>query len=216
MTDGRLPPTLYVQIDGGPENANKLVLAVLSFLVAKRVGGLEQIVLTRLPVGHTHEDIDGIFGRISQYIIDRHVLTSHTYKKAIEAALGKASHVIDLYVVPNYSAFFKDCVDRNFGSSFKNEKAKLQFTLQAVPVDPIRYPVGVKMTCRRYVQEFYPEVFVDEQAPLGVSVKIIRSRDFPAPEEAPLNVLLSMPCSGERDKTRCVYPRISPTRTQLS
>ena len=47
-------------------NANKLVLVVLSFLLAKRVGGLQKIVLTRLPVGHTHEDIDGIFGRILQ------------------------------------------------------------------------------------------------------------------------------------------------------
>jgi hypothetical protein len=50
--DGKLPPTLYVQVDGGPENANKLVLAVLSFFSAKRIGGVEKIVLTRLPVGY--------------------------------------------------------------------------------------------------------------------------------------------------------------------
>jgi hypothetical protein len=52
---GFLPKNLYVQVDGGPENANKMVLAVLTYLMAKRVGGCQKIFVTRLPVGHTHE-----------------------------------------------------------------------------------------------------------------------------------------------------------------
>jgi hypothetical protein len=36
-----------------------------ALLVARRVGGVETIVVTRLPVGHTHEDIDAKFGIIT-------------------------------------------------------------------------------------------------------------------------------------------------------
>ena len=62
----------------------------------------------------------------------------------------------DIHVVPNYAKFFSESVDRNFGCSFKNDFAKLQFTMEAVSVDDYRHPVGVKMTCRRFVQDIYP------------------------------------------------------------
>lgn len=193
---------MYVQIDGGPENANKLVLAVLSFLVAKRVGGIQRIVLTRLPVGHTHEDIDGIFGRISQYIMKRHILTPQAYKKAIYDAIGSkvgskvGIQVVDLVVIPNYNEFFKGCVDREFGK-FKNARdAKLQFTIEAVLIDPAKYPVGVKLTCRSFVQTEYPILFPDEEAQMGINVDVIRCVDFPAEGDRPINVLLDLPRSG--------------------
>jgi hypothetical protein len=193
--DGRLPPVLNVQIDGGPENANKLVLAVLSYLVIKHVCGLQHIVLTRLPVGHTHEDIDGIFGRISQYIVQRHVLTPHAYKLAIEGALGKGElgvpQIFDLFVVPNYGLFFSDGIDKNFGNSFKLEGAKLQYTISSVPVDPVMHPLGCKITCRKYVQQFYPEVSFGNDS-LG-HVKVVESVDLPEPGGDPINVLLKMP-----------------------
>ena len=193
--DGRLPPVLNVQIDGGPENANKLVLAVLSYLVIKRVCGLERIVLTRLPVGHTHEDIDGIFGRISQWIIQRHVLTPHQYKLAIEEALGKGElgkpQIFDLFVVPNYGLFFANCIDRNFGNSFKLVGAKLQYTISSVPVDPVTHPLGCKIQCRKYVQQLYPEISFGKDN-LG-QVHVIESVDLPEPGGDPINVLLNMP-----------------------
>ena len=50
-----IPPTLYIQIDGGPDLKNKTFYSILSLLVAREVGGLQKIVVTRLPVGHTHE-----------------------------------------------------------------------------------------------------------------------------------------------------------------
>lgn len=195
QVDGRLPPVLNVQIDGGPENANKLVLAVLSYLVIKRVCGLERIVLTRLPVGHTHEDIDGIFGRISQYIIQRHVLTPHKYKMAIEEALGKGElgkpQIFDLFVVPNYGLFFADCIDRHFGNSFKLVGAKLQYTITSVPVDQVTHPLGCKIQCRKYVQKLYPEISFGKDN-LG-QVNVIESVDLPEPEGDPINVLLKIP-----------------------
>lgn len=56
---GRFPRKIYWQVDGGPENANKYTLAVCEYLVANTA--IESIYLTRLPVGHTHEDIDARF-----------------------------------------------------------------------------------------------------------------------------------------------------------
>ena len=55
----RLPRKLYIQVDGGPENANKYVLSMLEVLTSKRV--CKDIVITRLPTGHTHEDIGKYF-----------------------------------------------------------------------------------------------------------------------------------------------------------
>ena len=54
---GRLPPVLFVQIDGGSENTNQWMIAMLELLVAKKV--FKKIYLNRLPVGHTHEG--GVF-----------------------------------------------------------------------------------------------------------------------------------------------------------
>ena len=51
----KLPRKLYIQVDGGPENANKYVLSMIELLISKRV--CKEIFLTRLPTGHTHEDI---------------------------------------------------------------------------------------------------------------------------------------------------------------
>lgn len=50
---GRLPPTVYIQIDGASENCNQYVLAICELLVASKL--TEHVFLSRLPVGHTHE-----------------------------------------------------------------------------------------------------------------------------------------------------------------
>ena len=56
--EGNFPKTIYWQVDGGSENANRYCLAVCELLIARTP--IEEIWFTRLPVGHTHEDIDGI------------------------------------------------------------------------------------------------------------------------------------------------------------
>lgn len=47
--NGCYPEELYVQVDGGSENANKYVLASLEILVSKRV--VRKIYYSRLPTG---------------------------------------------------------------------------------------------------------------------------------------------------------------------
>jgi hypothetical protein len=51
----RYPEELYLQLDGGSENANKYLIGMLELLVYKRL--IKKIYFTRLPTGHTHEDI---------------------------------------------------------------------------------------------------------------------------------------------------------------
>lgn len=60
-----LPDIIYIQIDGGSENIAKTVYAAIEHLVFKKL--CKEIIVTRLPVGHTHEDIDSRFGKV--YII---------------------------------------------------------------------------------------------------------------------------------------------------
>ena len=66
---GRLPDTIYAQIDGGVENANVTMKGICELLVSRRL--TRKVVLTRLPVGHTHEDIDSVFGKIWKYLEGR-------------------------------------------------------------------------------------------------------------------------------------------------
>jgi hypothetical protein len=54
------PKCLLLQVDGGPENASKTFYALCEHLV--REGIFERVDVSRLPVGHTHEDIDAMFG----------------------------------------------------------------------------------------------------------------------------------------------------------
>jgi hypothetical protein len=49
---GSLPSTIYHQVDGGSENATAATIALAELLVHR--GLTKKIVITRLPVGHTH------------------------------------------------------------------------------------------------------------------------------------------------------------------
>ncbi len=72
------------------------------------------LVYNRLPVGHTHEDIDACFGTIAVWF-DRNIIqTPQQYKEEIERAfagsdcptdeLGKRLKikVVDVFIVPDY------------------------------------------------------------------------------------------------------------------
>ena len=67
-------------------------------------GLTKKVVLTRLPVGHTHEDIDGRFGVIWLSMRCCHVLSPQEYEQVIKGAFGKSVpvKVKDIWVVPDY------------------------------------------------------------------------------------------------------------------
>ena len=71
MLDGKpVPRKLAVQVDGGSENWNRGMFAYLAWLV--RMDVFEEIRIQRLPPGHSHADLDGLWGVLSGLYHQRH------------------------------------------------------------------------------------------------------------------------------------------------
>jgi len=146
----RYPRKIFWQVDGGPENCNRTVLAVCEYLVAKT--DTQEIYLTRLPVGHTHEDIDAVFGTIWEYVKGKSVSTPQEYKSVLESAFkNEKLKVYDIFSVPDYKSFFGQYIDPNLGHWTKLDEAKLQWRFQKTE-DP-GFPLKVKSTYRAFAQD---------------------------------------------------------------
>ena len=89
----QFPKKLYVQFDGGPENANSDVVGFMELLVALRI--VPEVYLTRLPVGHTHEDINAMFGIMWLYFRLRPCLTLGAYKQGIIDCFSGGERLIE-------------------------------------------------------------------------------------------------------------------------
>ena len=61
---GDMPQRLFIHVDGGSENWNVDVFAVGAYLASARV--FREVVVSRLPVGHTHGKVDQFFSTISK------------------------------------------------------------------------------------------------------------------------------------------------------
>ena len=88
---------------------------------------IEEIQLCRLPVGHTHEDIDGRFGVIWNHCRLDCIYTPQEYRDKLKSAFPKDSSIDPkfLFCVPNYAEFFEPFIDKNLAGHAKKEKAKL-------------------------------------------------------------------------------------------
>ena len=72
------PRVLFLQIDGGPENTSKVSYALNEYLV--RAGVFDRVEVARLPVGHTHEDIDAMFGVLWTAAQGKTIITPQQWK----------------------------------------------------------------------------------------------------------------------------------------
>jgi len=94
-----------------------------------------QIVLTRLPVGHTHEDIDGRFGTLWNHFKNKPIWTPKAYAKRCSLSYtldifvflllfiiinigisafrdgAETVKVIDVDVIPDYTAYLTGSID---------------------------------------------------------------------------------------------------------
>lgn len=104
------------KVDGGVENIAKAALAMCELLVARRL--TRKIVLTRLLVGHTHEDIDGIFALIWNRMKVEKSMTpqffAHLLAKATKTK-EKIVEVHDIWAVPDYQKYFKKYINPKLG-----------------------------------------------------------------------------------------------------
>jgi len=178
---GHLQDTTYYQMDGGPENNNRITLAICELLVAK--GLTKKLVLTRLPPGHTHEDIDALFGVIWTRFRNCHVRSPQEAARLFKEAFAKRSikdkspvKIVDIFAVPDYWYYLLDCIDPDFGRVFKEEHTRLQWIFERV-TPCARFPLGVRTTFRTYASDKVWEIWDKSSIQLkdGVSFNSITS-----------------------------------------
>jgi hypothetical protein len=130
LADGKdLPDKVYIQIDGGSENVAKSVYAALEHLVYKRF--CKRIIISRLPVGHTHEDIDSRFGKIWAHIRTLSIYTLEEFEKAIRRAFaGNKVFVVAVIAIMDYGKYYEQFVDKKFSNYAKEEWTQHQFKIE--------------------------------------------------------------------------------------
>jgi hypothetical protein len=120
-------------------------------LVIKRMA--KEIWFTRLPVGHTHEDIDAIFGVIANAVFGKTIHTIAEYQKIIRQRFSKSGlkcSFQDVFVIPNYVSVMEDHIDPHLKNLHKMENTMLQWRFDAVVPSPGLFPNGVKTCYRAY------------------------------------------------------------------
>jgi hypothetical protein len=99
-----LPPVLNIQLDNACfDNKNRYVFGFFSLLVHK--GVFHEVYINFLTVGHTHEDIDAMFGRWSYKLRANNYPTLAMLMKSFMDAEKQPIIPYLIEEVPNFKAF---------------------------------------------------------------------------------------------------------------
>ena len=107
--EGRsLPRKLYLQLDNTcKQNKNRFVIAWMCFFVEYNI--FEEVTMSFLPVGHTHEDIDQMFSRFAIALRKRDFATRQALGEIVKTAYhlrtGEAPQVEHLTRFTNLSEY---------------------------------------------------------------------------------------------------------------
>jgi len=158
--NAQFPEIIFIQCDGGSENANRYLLALLEFIVIKRMA--KKVVLTRLPVGHTHEDMDAIFGLLWKWMKGRVVETIKSFTDGVEEAFSHHKSKLKVKVkfvdiVPDYQDFFKNSVDPLLERYTKEDLTQHRWSFEAVEKSS-EFPFGVKTMYKTYASDKVVEI----------------------------------------------------------
>jgi hypothetical protein len=107
--EGGLPDTLYLQLDNtSRQNKNKFVFGFLGCLIAQ--GIFREVIVSFLPVGHTHEDIDQMFSRFSVRLRWQNTPSRVATSKVCSAAYAtlEETNIIHLDSVGNISQYLDE------------------------------------------------------------------------------------------------------------
>ena len=72
---------LYLQLDNAADNKNRYLLAFCALLVHTNV--FRKVKISFLMVGHTHEDVEQVFSRISVALGRKHILSRASLENTI-------------------------------------------------------------------------------------------------------------------------------------
>ena len=104
--EGRLPPTLFIQVDNcSRENKNKYFMAYAEMLVAR--GIFLEVQVGFLPRGHTHEDIDQAFSCTSRYLKVHQGITPSELVSCLRKAYHPTPTVLEMKSVANVSGLLE-------------------------------------------------------------------------------------------------------------
>ncbi|XP_071181315.1 uncharacterized protein [Mytilus edulis] len=130
LMGNKLPPILYLQADNcWRENKNRYVLGFCELLVHQRI--FNEVHLSFLPVGHTHEDVDAAFSRIAETLRRNDAETMPRLKemlpnvKDIEAIYDIRSWItsslndIRKHTKPLHYKFIRDLATHNVKMQYK-------------------------------------------------------------------------------------------------
>ena len=125
---------VFIEIDGASDNTAKAVLAACEHLVFKQFSSY--ILVARLPVGHTHEDIDSRFGKIWTYVRDRHVYTFDGFSSIIKEAFGNSDRikVQPVFAILDYKNYYDQFNDDELGDKY----SRMEFTQLYFKIQPVR------------------------------------------------------------------------------
>lgn len=139
----------------------------LEHLISKRLARV--IYYTRLPTGHTHEDIDACFAILWAYFIRHSVIdTFEQFRKGVENAFKRENGLICfvkdfVVVVPNYKAYYRPYLDQHLNNLHHSTATMHQWKFEAVEPSPL-FPLGVKTCYKPYSSD---RVVVFDMLPVG-------------------------------------------------
>jgi hypothetical protein len=126
---GGLPPILNIQLDNTTkQNKGRYLIAYLAYLVQQ--GVIKEAYCNFLPVGHTHEDIDQFFSRVSVYTRHHNAPDPEALRQCIKRSYkkyGRSPIVVGWDKVANLSTYFA-----GYTSSAMSKDITLYYQLRVV------------------------------------------------------------------------------------
>lgn len=102
VTQGPLPRTLYIQVDNtSRENKNRFFLSYCESLVSRQV--FDDVQVSFLPVGHTHEDIDQSFSVTADRLRHNDAITLEDLHSQLRQTYNSHTQVSRMACVVNWS-----------------------------------------------------------------------------------------------------------------
>jgi hypothetical protein len=152
------------------------------------------IFLTRLPVGHTHDDIDAAFAEISKAFRNKPCLCPQDFKETVIAALQHSNTLkvrfVEVALVPNYCEFLSAHIDPSLSRLHKEEYTQHQWKFVACEKSQ-NFPFGVISSYRAYASEIVVELKMKNKAecltPIGrwtgLESQTVRCHWYPQPNQ---------------------------------
>ena len=101
--EGKVPPVLLLQLDNTTkQNKGRFLFAFLALLVHHNV--FDKILVSFLPVGHTHEDIDQMFSRFAEYLRGHNARSRAEMADAMRRAFAYGDQLAQVHILQTVAA----------------------------------------------------------------------------------------------------------------